>query len=266
MDAIGNIFENVWVQKGIWALSVVLFSALIYALITKFLNKKEKKNSKILSQKKNKTFIRMLKSIIGYILVIVTALMVLQIYGVDVSSMLAGVGIVSIIIGLALQDALKDIFRGFDIVSDGYYNIGDIVVFGENTGQVLSISLRSTKIKDIYSNNVVTIANRKIDSIEVLSDAIYLNIPMPYEIPVEKAEKILNSTLPLIKKDANVIDATFFGLNKITDSAMEYLFCVNCDPALRLSTRRKALHTIITTLEDNKISIPYPQLDIHTKK
>ena len=112
METAMNILENTWVQRGIWSLAVVLFSGITYRIISKFLSKKETKNSKILSDKKNKTFIRMLKSIIGYILTIITVLMVLQIYGVDVSSMLAGVGIVSIIIGLALQDALKDIFRG----------------------------------------------------------------------------------------------------------------------------------------------------------
>ena len=114
MDAIKELLENTWIQRGIWALIVVLFSGLIYFVISRFLSKKEKRNPKLLSQKKNKTFIRMIKSIIGYVLVIITVLMVLQIYGVDVSSMLAGVGIVSIIVGLALQDALKDIFRGFE--------------------------------------------------------------------------------------------------------------------------------------------------------
>ena len=169
-----NILENTWVQRGIWSLAVVLFSGITYRIISKFLSKKETKNSKILSDKKNKTFIRMLKSIIGYILTIITVLMVLQIYGVDVSSMLAGVGIVSIIIGLALQDALKDIFRGFDIVTDDYYDIGDIIKFGENTGKVLSISLRTTKIQDISSLNIVSIANRNISQVEVVSEAIFI--------------------------------------------------------------------------------------------
>lgn len=266
MDVINNILENTWVQRGIWALVVVSFSGLIYFIISRFLSKKEKRNPKLLSQKKNKTFIRMIKSIVGYLIAIVTILMVLQIYGVDVSSMLAGVGIVSIIIGLALQDVLKDIFRGFDIISDSYFAIGDVITFGENTGQVISISLRTTKIQDINTNNIVSIANRNISQVELVSDAIYLNIPMPYEVPVEKAEKILGSTISSIKKIDNVTDARLLGLNKLNDSSMDYLFAINCSPNLKLQTRRKALHTIVTTLEENKISIPYPQLDIHNKK
>lgn len=266
MDVILKFLENSWVQRGIWALVVVIFSGLVYLVVSKFLNKKEEQSTKLISSKKNKTFIHMLKSIIGYILTIVTVLMVLQIYGVDVSSMLAGVGIVGIIIGLALQDVLKDIFRGFDIISDGYYAIGDVITFGENTGQVMSITLRTTKIHDINTDNIVSIANRNIDEVEVVSGSIYLNIPLPYDVPVEKADKILSDVIPTLKKDKDITDAKFMGLNHLNDSSMDYLFLISCSPAIKLPVRRKALHIIVTALADNKISIPYPQLDVHTKK
>ena len=266
MDTIKSIIENVWVQRGIWSLIVVLFSGLIYFAISRFLTRKEKANTKIMSQKKNKTFIRMLKSIIGYILTIITVLMVLQIYGVDVTSMLAGVGIASIIIGFALQDALKDIFRGFDIVTDGYYEIGDIIKFGDNTGQVLSISLRTTKMQDINTGNIVSIANRNIDQVEVVSGDIYLTIPMPYEYTIEKSEKILKEAVTKLKKQANINDANLYGFTNIGDSALNYLVYVNCDPTLKLGVRRQALRTIVTTLEGHKVHIPYPQLDVHSKK
>ena len=266
MDTIKNIIENVWVQRGIWSLIVVLFSGLIYFAISRFLTRKEKANTKIMSQKKNKTFIRMLKSIIGYILAIITVLMVLQIYGVDVTSMLAGVGIASIIIGFALQDALKDIFRGFDIVTDGYYEIGDIIKFGDNTGQVLSISLRTTKMQDINTGNIVSIANRNIDQVEVVSGDIYLTIPMPYEYTIEESEKILKEAVTKLKKQANINDANLYGFTSIGDSALNYLVYVNCDPTLKLGVRRQALRTIVTTLEGHKVHIPYPQLDVHSKK
>jgi len=265
MDIIKDILENGWVQRGIWAFVVVVFSGLLYFLISKFLNKKEERSSKIVDTKKNKTFIRLLKSIVGYVLATVTILMVLQIYGVDVTSMLAGVGIVGIIVGLALQDALKDFFRGFDIISDGYYAIGDVITFGENTGQVTSITLRTTKIQDINTNNIVSIANRNIDQVEVVSDAIFLNIPMPYDVPVAKADKLFNTIVPILKKDKDITNVEYKGLNKLNDSSMDYLFLINCAPTSKLQIRRKVLHTIITMLEENKISIPYPQLDVHTK-
>ena len=58
----------------------------------------------------------MLRSIIIAAVVIIIILIVLQLLGINVGSMLAGVGIASIIVGFALQDAMKDIFRGLEIV------------------------------------------------------------------------------------------------------------------------------------------------------
>ena len=70
------------------------------------------KTPKIFDAKKRKTYLRMLRSVIVATLCIIIALIVLQLFGINVSSMLAGVGIVSIVVGFALQDALKDIIRG----------------------------------------------------------------------------------------------------------------------------------------------------------
>lgn len=266
MDVIENIFQNIWVQRGIWAAVVILFSILMYRIIAGILTRKEKRTPKIMSSKKNKTIIRMLKSVVAGTLGIITVLMVLQIYGVDVTSMLAGVGIVGIVVGFALQDSLKDIIRGFVIVSDNYYEIGDVVQFGENLGQVTSVSLLTTKIQDINTGNTVSVSNRNISQIEVVSGDIYLSIPIPYEVPVEKAEEILASTISSIKKIDNVTDASLLGLNKITDSALEYTFMINCPPNLKLPTRRRALRLILDTLRAHKISLPYPHLEVKQNK
>ncbi len=266
MDLLKNIIENVWVQRAFWSAVVVLFSLLIYHIIARFLDSKEKKNSKILSQKKNKTIIRMFKSIVGTALAILGTLTILQIFGVDVTSMLAGVGIASIVIGFALQDALKDIIRGFEIVSDSYYEIGDVVKYGDNLGQVMSVTLRTTKIQDINTMNIVSIANRNIDQIEVDQGYIFIPIPMPYELKVEKAEEVLQEIIKKASRHEAITSAKYQGITAFADSSLNYQIVVTCDPMARIQTRRDVLRIIKTTLEAHRISIPYPQLDVHTKK
>ena len=266
MDFIREITENIWVQRCFWSVIVILVSILIYVIIARFLTNKEKKGSKILSSKKNKTFIRMLKSLVAYTLGIFTLLVILQIFGINVTSMLAGVGIAGIIIGFALQDALKDIFRGFEIISDNYYSIGDVIKFGNNTGRVQSVSLRTTKIQDINTMNIVSIANRNIDQVEVLSGNIYIPIPLPYELKVKDAEAIMEEIIKTLEKRDTIISAKYQGINAFSDSSLNYQIVVTCDPVNQLQVRRDALKTIVLALEDHKLSIPYPQLDIHTKK
>lgn len=266
MDFVENIVKNVWVQRLFWSAIIIAFSLLIYRIIARVLNGREKKNSKIMSNKKNKTIIRMLKSIVAGTLSIITVLMVLEIYGINVSSMLAGVGIASIVIGFALQDSLKDIIRGFVIVSDNYYEIGDVIKFGDNLGPVVSVSLLTTKIQDINTNNYVSIANRNIDKVEVDPGYIYIPIPMPYELKIEKAEEIMQEIVKSLQKQERVATAAYQGITKFDTSALDYQVVVTCNPADRLQARRDCLRVIYTTMETHKIHVPYTQLDLHNKK
>ncbi|MBR2544275.1 mechanosensitive ion channel family protein [Candidatus Saccharibacteria bacterium] len=266
MQLIQDILNNIWFQRSFWSIIVVLLSLLLYHAVTKVLTAKEKKSSRILSDKKNKTFIRMLKSIIGTTLAVLTILTILQIFGVNVTSMLAGVGIASIVVGFALQDALKDIIRGFEIVSDSYYEIGDLIKYGDNVGQVLSVTLRTTKIQDINTMNIVSIANRNIDKVEVDQGYVYIPIPMPYELKVEQSEKIMHEIVEKLKKKEGIITAAYQGITAFDTSSLNYQVFITSDPMNRLQARRDALRIIYTTLEANKIHIPYTQLDLRNKK
>ena len=266
MQLVEDIISNTWFQRAFWSIIVVLLSLLIYHVISRFLTAKEKRSSKIMSNKKNKTLIRMLKSIVAGTLSIVTVLMVLEIYGVNVTSMLAGVGIAGIVIGFALQDSLKDIIRGFVIVSDDYYEIGDVIKFGDNLGPVVSVSLLTTKIQDINTMNIVSIANRNVDKVEVDPGYIYIPIPMPYELKVEKAEEIMHEIVKNLQKQERIATAAYQGITKFDTSALDYQVVVTCDPTDRLQARRDALRTIYTTMEAHKIHVPYIQLDLRQKK
>ena len=265
MDILESIVKNVWFQRGFWSIVVILISLAIYHIVTKFLNLKEKHGTKLISDKKNRTYIRMLKSIIGSALAIITALTILEIFGVNVTSMLAGVGIASVVIGFALQDALKDVIRGLDIISGNYYEIGDVIKFGDNLGQVQSITLRTTRIQDINTMNIVSIANRNIDKVEVDTGYIYIPAPLPYELKIEKADTVMKEVAKNLRKTDLITSADYQGLATIGSSSLDYQVVVTCDPTNRLQARRNALHTIVQTLEENKITIPFEQLDVHTK-
>jgi len=207
----------------------------------------------------------MLKSFIGAAVIIIVVLTVLQLLGINVSSMLAGVGIASIIIGFALQDALKDIFRGLEIVADDYYDIGDVIKFGDNIGQVTSINLRTTKMQDMNTMNLVSIANRNIDQVEIVSGYIYIPIPLSHELKIEKAKEIMDEIVKNLLTQDLLLSADYQGITELADSSINYQVVVTCDPINRLQARRNALSAIVATLQEHKISIPYSQLDVHTK-
>ena len=266
MDFFNDVINNIWVQRFFWSAVVIIASIIIYAIISRVISRREQQKSKLLTNKKGRTMIRMVKSITRYILIILDTLIILQIFGVDISSMLAAAGIASVIIAFAIQDALKDIIRGFDIVSDNYYNVGDIIKIGTVEGKVLAVGLKTTKVEDINTKNIISIANRNIVEVEVMSDMIDIDVPLPYELSLSDAEKILAETVENLKQQENVTNAEYRKVSNFSESSMDYRIKVFGPPALRPQIRRDALHIIATTLAKHKVSIPYPHLDLHSTK
>ena len=208
----------------------------------------------------------MLRSIVIAVILIVVVLTVLQLLGINVGSMLAGVGIASIIIGFALQDAMKDIFRGLEIVADDYYDIGDVIKYDDNVGQVTSINLRTTKIQDINTMNIVSIANRNIDKVEVVTGYIYLSAPFPLRIKPKAATTIMKEIVKKIESLPNVTSVINQGITAVTNSSLNYQLQITCDPMNQLQARRDCLGVIVDVFAANRILLPYTQLDVHAQR
>lgn len=264
MENIQELINKLDYSKLITTVIIVILSILIYKVLIFFLTKGEEK-SLVAESKKRKTYLRLIKSIIRYIFIIITVLILLQIYGVNVSSLLAGVGIAGVIIGLAIQDWLKDIIRGSSILSDNYFQVGDIVKYKETEGKVLVIGLKTTKIQDLKTFNTISIANRNIEEIEVVSKIINIKVPMPYEVKLDKAEKAMEDIVELAKNCNDVTDAKYLSVAELADSAIEYMLRVECDPHKKMQVRRDTLRCVLVGLEKNGIEVPYKQIDIHQK-
>lgn len=260
-----EIIEKVLKHNLVKSAIVIIVAILIYRFFSMILLRSEKKRGKRNIGQKDKTFLRMIRNFMKYAFAIIVLLMVLQINGIDVSSMIAGVGVLSIIIGFIVQDAFKDIIRGIDIISDNYFAVGDVVKYGEIEGKVLMVGLKTTKIEDIKTFNIISIANRNIEQVEIVSHDVNIDIPLPYDVKLANAEKAINDIIERIKNNPNVEDCLYMGVNNFNDSSISYMIRVKVDPKEKLQVRRDSLRTILDTLSKHKIEIPFQQIDIHTK-
>ena len=218
-----------------------------------------------LSTKKKATYLKMLKSIIRYVLIVINVLVILKIFGINITSMLAGVGIIGIILGFAVQDALKDIIKGIDIIADNYYQVGDVIKYEDITGKVISIGLKTTKLEDVNTFNIVSISNRNIEKVEVVSNLINIDVPISYEVSLDKAEKVINDIVESIKKHEGVNKCEYRGVNDLADSSIKYQIKVYCNPINKVQIRRDSLRYILVGLDKHNLSVPYNQIDVHQK-
>lgn len=261
LETAQKIFSNSIVKSVL----VIIISFGVYKLISILLNARGKRLKK-LDRKKSETYIRLINSTVKYAVLIIAFFSLLSVNNVNITSMLAGLGIAGIILGVAVQDALKDIIRGFDIVSDDYFKVGDLIEVNGKEGIVTEIGIKTTKIKEIKTDNIISIPNREIAQAALVSKFIYIDIPMPYETPLDVAKNVAKEICKAIEKATDVKSCGFIGVNKLDDSAINYLIRIECkNNAKKLQIRRDALGTALEVMANNKISVPYQQIDIHNK-
>lgn len=243
------------------SLIIILIAILIYQIfrwpIKRILGvNKSKKGNTVLSI--TTSFIRM-----AYITIVV--LLVLQVNGVDVSSLIAAAGIATVVIGLAVQDTLKDIIRGISIISDDYYKVGEIAKIGDTTGKIVSVGIRSTKILDQGTGNTITVANRNIERAEVMGTKFSIDIPLPYELKLAKAEDVMREIATAATESEFIVELEYTGVGELADSAIIYKLFGTATSKHRIEAKRATLHAALEVLERHKIDVPYPQVDVHQK-
>jgi len=259
-------FKNPLVIKIFYSIIAIIINYLLYEIIINIVvNNLEKKFSKTKHKNKIKTYVNLIKSITRYFFIIVSILAILQIFEFNITSIIAGVGVLGVVFGLAIQDFLKDIIRGSTILSDNYFEVGDIIKYKDIEGKVLALGIKTTRVKDIRTNNIVSISNRNIEQIEIVSDVIYVKIPMPYDISVKKAEKEAEEIINKAKENDTIFDCIYKGITELSDSSVDYYLQVKCNPIDKFQAKRDTLKSILLVFEKNKISVPFNQIDVHQK-
>ena len=213
-----------------------------------------------------KTFILMFTSFIRFLFIFVGIVALLDIYGIDMKSVMASVGVIGIIIGFAIQDALKDIVKGIDIITENYYHVGDVIEVNHEVGVVKRIGIKTTIIQDIDTQNMISIANRNIQMVKVVSTQLNIDIPMPYELSLSKAEMISNEIVEICLKMEEVHSCEYLGIQEYKDSCANYRLRIHCDIPTKFQTRRQVLRTIVEVLEKYDIKIPYQKIEILSEK
>lgn len=266
-----EIFIDFITKKEVYGLLIILIAAYVLNIIfNKVVDKIMAKSKNELNRKRKKTVIELIKNIKKYALIIIALIFILDLYGVNVSSLVASLGVASALGALAFQDTFKDIISGAAIIMDNYYIVGDYVKYNGFYGQVIQLGLKSTKIMD-FDGQVLTVANRNISEIINLSQktsSALIEIPTAYEEKTEKVEKVLAEVVEEIKTwpTVDAKDTAYLGITSLGDSSVLYGIRYYCSPGKVAQYKRDALKLIKEKYDENDIKIPYNQLEVHNAK
>ena len=213
---------------------------------------------------RRQTYLALALNSVRGLLALLALILVLQVHGVNVSSLIAGLGIIGAIVGLALQDLLKDVIMGTNILTGEYFAVGDVIKYGDLTGEVVQFSLRSTKIRELATNNIVTVSNRNIFEATRVSNELFITAPTSYADDPNIIEPFLQQLAREISALPDVESCDFLGLSNLGEYSVDYLWGLRAKPAVQSAVRRRALGHIRHRFAENGFTIPYPQMDVHT--
>lgn len=224
------------------------------------------RNTKRLKKKRQKTMQKLIQNIVKYVVIVLVGATILNILGVNVTSIVAGLGVVSVILSLALKDVMQDILAGLSIIFEDQFDIGDLVEINGFTGTVIDLGLKSTKIKS-YENTIKIISNRSI--IEVINYSktnpnVIIDIPIPYEIDNKQTDKVIDKIIKRTEKEVETLKGNIenWGLNEFKDSCISYRIFVPVKQETQFSTKRKINRIIKEEFDKENISVPYNIIEV----
>ena len=197
-----KLYELISSQEFYIPVITICLTFLIIRGLKRLITKLITTNAKTIELKRKNTIVSLAQNIIKYVLIIFALLIILSTWGVNVTGLITGLGVAGVVAGLALQDALKDIIMGCNIIMDNYFVVGDLVTFNGFTGEVIEFGLKNTKIKSV-DGSVFVVANREINQILNLSQkssTVVLSISVAYEEKEDNVKKVLDGALKEIDK------------------------------------------------------------------
>ena len=220
----------------------------------------------------NKITIGVVSKIIKAIVYIIAGFMIIADLGYDLSGLITGLGLSSVVIALAAQELVENLLSGMAIVSDKPFELGDYVRIGDYEGTVIDIKFRSTKIR-MTDNTIVTIQNAKIVSGAVIniSKIEKRKLALSYGIPLDtssiKVKELMESIKMLLYSNTEVMaNSVIVYINEITQNSIKieifaYLSIVDYTEFLNFKT--KVNLSIIKLLEDKNIKLAMPPTAVH---
>jgi len=269
-DTIDLIISAVFYFVIVWQLISIAVCFVDY-LITRFLEKDEDGDGVV--DPSAATASNMVALIAQIVLWSLGIIFVLSNLGIEVTSLIAGLGIGGIAVAFALQGVLSDLFASFSLYFDKPFRIGDFIVIGSDMGTVEKIGIKSTRIRTLQGEELV-VSNAELTSARVQNfkrmeeRRIVSKFGITYETPEDKVKEVDGLVENIFTSiDGARLDRVHFA--SFGDSALifELVYHVeSSDYAEFMDIQQRYNFALLTAFNQKGIEFAYPTQTVYTKQ
>lgn len=203
---------------------------------------------------------------------VVLVLLALDNLGVNISALVAGLGIGGVAIALAAQSVLGDLFASLAIVLDKPFVVGDFIVVGDLMGTVEHVGVKTTRLRSLSGEQLVfansDLLGSRIRNFKRMSERrILFTVGVTYQTPARKLVEIPRILREAVASQAGVrFDRAHF--KSYDDSAMTFeivYFVLDPDYNRYMDTQQRVNLEIFTRFEREGIEFAYPTRTVYVR-
>lgn len=215
----------------------------------------------------DETLIKFLENIVYYILMIVVILTALSELGVETTSFLAILGAAGLAIGLALKDSLGNFASGVMIILFKPFKVGDVVNAAGVTGSVSEVGIFNS-VFITPDNQKIIVPNGAITSGSITNinahdtRRVDLVVGIGYEDDIKKTKEVLNDIITSNEKVLQEKGITI-AVAELADSSVNFVVRAWVKTPDYWDVKFNLTETVKLRFDEEGISIPYPQQDVH---
>ncbi len=259
-----KVLEGIIIAWAVYQIIIGLQMLIDYAVLKYFLKEKDEGT---------KHAILSISKVGKWLLWVFGIILVFSNLGINVTSLIAGLGIGGLAVAIAMQNILSDLFSSFAIYFDKPFTVGDFIVVGNNMGVVEKIGLKTTRIRALQGEEVV-ISNHELISSRIQNfkkmkeRRVVFKFGVEYSTPIKNLKKIPNIVKDIItKEDMARFDRAHF--MEFSESSLMFeivYYILSGDYNGFMDAHQNILFQIKERLEKEKVSMAFPSRTVYLKK
>ncbi len=239
--------------------------------IERYLSRTDENGETVVRSARARTLLPLLRNVFLVVLVALVVLIVLSELGINITPLLAGVGVIGLAVGFGSRKLVEDVITGAFLLFEDAVSVGDVVQTGDHVGLVEALSIRAIRLRDLAGNlhvvpfsSVDTVVNMTKD----LSRYVF-EIGIAYREDVDQVVEVLKGIAAEMREDTHfgplILDPGFevLGLDAFADSAVIIKARITTPPIKQWEVGREFNRRMKKRFDELGIEIPFPHQTIY---
>ncbi len=221
-------------------------------------------------QKRAATLSAVIRHILVVAVFLVSGMMLLERFGVDITPILATAGVLGLAVGFGAQHVVRDILAGFFILLEDQIRVGDVVQIADKGGLVEHVNLRMTILRDL-AGNVHYVRNGEITVVTNMTkeySRYVFDIGVAYREDVDEVIEVMKQVDEELRSDPEfkndiLLPLEVLGLDQFADSALIIKARTTTKPIQQWRVGREFNRRLKKRFDELDIEIPFPHVTLY---